>query len=229
MALVVDASVGLKWVLEEPDSDLAEALVRIEPDLLVPDFWLNEAINVLWLQVRRKLFTPDEAREGLALLQAQIEPTPTAHMRLHEVALDIGIAINHSTYDTLYLAFAVAMGANAVVTADVVEIASDLARSDIESGNELDVADMITTKVEMHDSRDRRAAGRAAVKLDALDKRGSAIPDTDDCDPDPRHLILLGWSTMVSRRTIADAQGSTVRARNPGFGAIFATDSLSLP
>ena len=118
MALVIDASVGLKWILQEPDSHLAEALVRIEPDLLVPDFWLNEATNVLWLQVRRKLFTPEEAREGLALLRAQVEPTPTAHMRLHDLALDISIAIDHPTYDTLYLAFAVAMGASAVVAAD---------------------------------------------------------------------------------------------------------------
>jgi predicted nucleic acid-binding protein len=118
VALVVDASVGLKWVLQEPDSHLAEALVRSEPDLLVPDFWLNEATNVLWSQVRRKLFTPDEAREGLALLRAQVEPTPTAHMRLHDLALDISIAIDHSTYDTLYLAFAVAMGASGVVAAD---------------------------------------------------------------------------------------------------------------
>jgi predicted nucleic acid-binding protein len=109
LALVVDASVGLKWVLEEPDSHLAEALVRIEPDLLIPDFWL---------QVRRRLFTPDEAREGLTLLRAQIEPTPTAQMQLHEVALDIGLAINHSTYDTLYLAFAIAVGASGVVAAD---------------------------------------------------------------------------------------------------------------
>jgi predicted nucleic acid-binding protein len=118
VALVVDASVGLKWILQEPDSHLAEALVRSEPDLLVPDFWLNEATNVLWLQVRRKLFTPDEAREGLALLRTQVEPTPTAHMRLHDLALDISIAIDHSTYDTLYLAFAVAMGASAVVAVD---------------------------------------------------------------------------------------------------------------
>jgi predicted nucleic acid-binding protein len=79
VALVVDASVGLKWVLQEPDSHLAEALVRTEPDLLVPDFWLHEATNVLWLQVRRKLFTPDEAREGLALLRAQVEPTNCAY------------------------------------------------------------------------------------------------------------------------------------------------------
>ena len=118
MAPVVEASVGLKWILQEPDSHLAEALVRSEPDLLVPDFWLNEATNVLWLQVRRELFTPDEAREGLALLRAQVEPTPTAHMRLHDLALEIGIVIDHSTYGTLHLAFAVAMGASTVVAAD---------------------------------------------------------------------------------------------------------------
>jgi predicted nucleic acid-binding protein len=118
VAIVVDASVGLKWVLQEPDSHLAEALVRSEPDLLVPDFWLNEATNVLWLQVRRKVLTPDEAREGLSLLKAQIEPTPTTKLFLHEAALDIGIEVNHSTYDTLYLAFAVAMGASTVVAAD---------------------------------------------------------------------------------------------------------------
>ena len=39
-------------------------------------------------------------------------------MRLHDLALDIGIVIDHSTYDTLYLAFAVAIGASAVLAAD---------------------------------------------------------------------------------------------------------------
>jgi hypothetical protein len=53
---------------------------------------------------------------GLSLLRTQLEPTPT--MRLHDVALDIGIAINRSTYDTLYLAFAIAMRASAAVAAD---------------------------------------------------------------------------------------------------------------
>ncbi len=118
MALVVDASVGLRWVLQEPDSHFAEALARSEEDLLAPDFWLNEAVNVLCLQVRRKVFTPDEAREGLALLRAQISPTPTADLGLHDVALDIGLAANHSVYDTLYIAFALAMGATHVVVAD---------------------------------------------------------------------------------------------------------------
>jgi predicted nucleic acid-binding protein len=118
LPLVIDASVGLKWVLEEPDSHLAWALALSDEVLLVPDFWLNEACNVLWLQVQKKVFTPDEAREGLGLLRAQLEPTPTASLGLHDVALEIGLTINHSTYDTLYVAFAVAMGAERVVAAD---------------------------------------------------------------------------------------------------------------
>ena len=118
MALVVDASVALKWVLDEPYSHLAQALAEGDETLLMPDFWLNEACNVLWLQVRKRIFSPDEAREGLALLRGMVEPTPTDGLELHDVALDIGLATNHSTYDTLYLAFAVAMGARAVIVAD---------------------------------------------------------------------------------------------------------------
>jgi predicted nucleic acid-binding protein len=118
LTLVVDASVGLKWVLDEEDSPVAEALALSEETLLVPDFWLNEACNVLWLQVRRNIFTPDEAREALALLRAQVEPTPTAALALHEVALEFSLTIGHSPYGTMYLAFAIAMGAERVVVAD---------------------------------------------------------------------------------------------------------------
>jgi len=116
--LVVDASVGLKWVLEEPDSPWADALARSDEELLVPDFWLHEATNVCWLQVRKRVWTPEEAREGLALLKAQVPPTPTGELDLYDVALDLGLAVDHSTYDTLYVAFAVAMGARGVVAAD---------------------------------------------------------------------------------------------------------------
>lgn len=119
MALVIDVSVGLKWVLQEDDSHIARALAVSGQDLLVPDFWLNEACNVLWLQVRKKMFTPNEAQEGLMLLRAQVEPTPTAELGLHDLALEISLAIDHSPpYDTMYLAFAIAMGAEKVVVAD---------------------------------------------------------------------------------------------------------------
>ena len=118
VTLVVDANVALKWVLDEPDSHLAQALAESDEELLVPDFWLNEATNVCWLQVRKRVWTPDEAREGLALLRELVPPTDTAGFDLHDVALDIGLAVNHSTYDALYAAFAIAMGARCVVVAD---------------------------------------------------------------------------------------------------------------
>ena len=124
MALVVDASVGLKWVLQEPDSDIAQALAIGDEHLLMPDFWLGEATNVLWLQVRRRILSPNLAREGLALLRAQVAPTPTAELGLHAVALEIGIAVEHSTYDTLYAAFAIAMGARGVVVSDAAFVRS---------------------------------------------------------------------------------------------------------
>lgn len=114
----MDASVALKWVLQEPDSHLAQALAEGEEELLVPDFWLNEACNVCWLQVRKGKWSADEAREALDLLRAQVPPTLTSDLGLHDVALDIGLIVYHSTYDTLYLAFAVAMGSRGVVVAD---------------------------------------------------------------------------------------------------------------
>ena len=118
MALVVHASAGLKWILQEDDSHLAQALATGAEELLVPDFWLHEACNVLWLQVHCRLLTPEEAREGLSLLRALVEPTPTGELALHDVALDIALVIDHSPYDTMYVAFAIAMGARAVVVAD---------------------------------------------------------------------------------------------------------------
>jgi predicted nucleic acid-binding protein len=118
VALVLDASVALKWVLEEPDSDIARALATGAEEVLVPDFWLHEACNVCWLQVRKGVWSADEAREALGLLRAQVPPTPTGELGLHEAALELGLAVNHSTYDTLYVAFAVAVGARGVVAAD---------------------------------------------------------------------------------------------------------------
>ena len=118
MILVVDASVALKWVLPEPDSGLAQALAEREENLLLPDFWLNEATNVCWLQVRKGKWSPQEARDALRLLRDQVPATPTGDLLLHDEALEIGLAVNHSTYDTLYVAFALAVGAQGLVVAD---------------------------------------------------------------------------------------------------------------
>ncbi|MBV8455664.1 MAG: type II toxin-antitoxin system VapC family toxin, partial [Acetobacteraceae bacterium] len=107
-----------EWLLAEDESYIAQALAASYEELLAPDFWLNEACNILWLQVRRNVFTASEAEEGLGLLRAQVEPTPTASLGLHDVALEIALAVDHSPYDTLYAAFAIAFDAEKLIVAD---------------------------------------------------------------------------------------------------------------
>jgi hypothetical protein len=86
--------------------------------LLILDFGLGDATNLLWLQVRRKLLTPEVAGAGLALLRTRVRPTSTVDMDLHEVALEIGVAVNHSMYETLHLVLAIATGAKGVLMSD---------------------------------------------------------------------------------------------------------------
>ena len=44
MTIVIDASVALKWVLEEAGLDAADAL--LDQDLIAPSLWLVEAANL---------------------------------------------------------------------------------------------------------------------------------------------------------------------------------------
>lgn len=118
MSLVVDASVALKWALPEADSERAYALAVSGETLLLPDFWLSEATNVLWLRVRRGELSGAQAQERLSLLAATGTRLSTSNLNLHDRALDIALAIEHSPYDALYVAFALAVGADHVVAAD---------------------------------------------------------------------------------------------------------------
>ncbi len=124
MTIVVDASVGLKWVLDEDETELAIRLLNSGQALAVPDFWLNEATSVLWLRVRRTLLSADQARHGLRLLREACTPVPTTRLGLPEIALEIGVSVGHSPHDTLYAAFALAIGASRIVAADAGFIAA---------------------------------------------------------------------------------------------------------
>ena len=53
-ALVVDASVAAKWVLEEPGSDWARGLRMIGAQLMAPNLLCAECGNALWRMVRAK-------------------------------------------------------------------------------------------------------------------------------------------------------------------------------
>ena len=71
MRVVIDASVALKWVLDEAESEAALAL-RGE-DLIAPTLWLAEAANALWRKSRIGDITEDEASSRLSeLLNAPV-------------------------------------------------------------------------------------------------------------------------------------------------------------
>jgi predicted nucleic acid-binding protein len=111
---VIDASVAIKWVVDEPGTEQALLLRRdrlVAPDLLVP-----ECANILWKKVRRGELSGAEAILAARLLQrAEIELEPTRG--LLESATKLAIALDHPAYDCIYLALAEALSC-AMVTAD---------------------------------------------------------------------------------------------------------------
>lgn len=114
MRLVIDASVALKWVLNEPDKDAADALMR--DDLFAPDLLRIEAANALWAIQRRGGMTADEVQNRLALLVASPVRFSSYPDDVDE-ALSIACRLKHPVYDCVYLALAIRERAT-MVTAD---------------------------------------------------------------------------------------------------------------
>ena len=114
-ALVVDASVGLKWVVEEEGSEAALALKG--HDLAAPSLLRVEAANVLRTLAARRAITPAVALGLLGLLQeapmALVEPDDALERR----ALEIAFELAHPIYDCVHPALAERMG-HRMVTAD---------------------------------------------------------------------------------------------------------------
>ena len=104
MRLVVDASVAVKWVLKEPDSDIARR-VADRAELLAPDLLWAELGNVLWRRQRSGELSPTDARDMLFTLRA-VPVRTHALFPLLPLALEIAVAIRHSIYDCIYLALA---------------------------------------------------------------------------------------------------------------------------
>jgi predicted nucleic acid-binding protein len=102
---VIDASIAVKWVVEE--SGTAEALVlRRKAKLIAPELLVAECANILWKKVQRHELLKEEALLAARLLQGvEIELLPTRS--LLEAATQMSIEINHPAYDCLYLALAV--------------------------------------------------------------------------------------------------------------------------
>ena len=111
---MVDASVAIKWVVEEGGT--AEALALRSHRLCAPDLLVAECANILWKKVRRGELEEAEAMLAARLLErCDVELMPMR--RMLEQATRLAVLLGHPAYDCLYLALAQA-GGHAFVTAD---------------------------------------------------------------------------------------------------------------
>jgi predicted nucleic acid-binding protein len=102
--LVIDASVAVKWVVEEEGSTAATALRR-RFRFAAPDLLVTECANILWKKTWRGELTAVEANIAARLLErAGIELVPMGG--LLEKTIDLAIRLDHPAYDCIYLALA---------------------------------------------------------------------------------------------------------------------------
>ncbi|MCY3876106.1 MAG: type II toxin-antitoxin system VapC family toxin [Rhodobacteraceae bacterium] len=116
MRLVVDASVTVKLLVDEPDSDAARELAASGQELHAPRLLVSEVANALWRKARQGQIARADA--GAAMVVVSDMP-----MRWNDDetvcadAVRLALALDHPVYDCMYLALAHRIGAT-VVTAD---------------------------------------------------------------------------------------------------------------
>ena len=101
--MIVDASVAFKWLVEEPDSDIALSWLR-HADLKAPPILLAEVGNTLSKRIRGGELKAGGAPERLARLGDMLV-TVEGGMPV-ALALTMSLELIHSFYDCLYLALA---------------------------------------------------------------------------------------------------------------------------
>jgi predicted nucleic acid-binding protein len=115
MNLIVDASVALKWLVVEDDSQIA-LKVRAEHDLIAPDLMLVECRNALLNKVRRRELDVAEAKRiENAMHDLNSMTVPAAEFL--SGAFSAALELHEPIYDCVYLAAAIATD-RILVTAD---------------------------------------------------------------------------------------------------------------
>lgn len=115
--LVIDASVAVKFVTEEPGSDKAYKIILGPDPLIAPDWVLAECANSIGKKVLANQLSRVAAEASFAQLPeffARLFPTDAMLDEGFRLALDMG----HAVYDCVYLVLALREEAP-VVTADL--------------------------------------------------------------------------------------------------------------
>jgi predicted nucleic acid-binding protein len=114
--LVIDASVALKWMTPEDDSERAILVLDLGRELHAPAFIFMELANALWIQVRAGKADAagasaalDDVRTGPLRIWQGEEPLPDT--------IALATTLDHAVYDCAYLALALHLDGG-YVTAD---------------------------------------------------------------------------------------------------------------
>jgi predicted nucleic acid-binding protein len=114
MSLIVDASVAVKWVANEPGSDRARALY-LSDECWAPSLIMAEVGNALWKKQRMKVVSIEQTTAALRALPDRIRLFDVTDLAARAFA--IAADLDHSVYDCFYLALAERENAR-LVTAD---------------------------------------------------------------------------------------------------------------
>jgi predicted nucleic acid-binding protein len=104
--LIIDASVAVKWVLPEADSDRALALRARGVPFAAPSLLIEEVANVAWQRARRGEITRDLAVEAVRVAIGLVSAVVSVG-GLYEDALRLAIDLDHPVYDCFYIALAI--------------------------------------------------------------------------------------------------------------------------
>ncbi len=105
MSLVVDASVAIKWFVEEVRSDAARAILGASEPLIAPDLVVPEACNAAWKKVRRGELSHEHGAAIARTLPMSFERL-VATAELAPRAFNLGHQFDHPLYDCFYIALA---------------------------------------------------------------------------------------------------------------------------
>ena len=115
MKLIVDASVVVKWFVEEEGQAEALAILERGDECFAPDLVLVEVAGALDKKLKAGTVTRDQVDNAISAVQAHM--TMVAGSKLIESALDFASELNHPVADCLYLACGLELGA-ILATAD---------------------------------------------------------------------------------------------------------------
>ncbi|KKR86687.1 MAG: hypothetical protein UU32_C0012G0005 [Candidatus Woesebacteria bacterium GW2011_GWB1_41_10] len=119
---VVDSSVCLKWVLDdeidtEPAKELQKRYLNEEINLIAPDLWFYEILNILKSTKLRKPSIPNKSLETRLLDLLQSSPSLIDMSELGPQCLKYAINLGITAYDSAYITLAHAHGFT-LITAD---------------------------------------------------------------------------------------------------------------